>query len=312
MPLVLALAALSLLGVTIIVARDRRRAELILFVLSGVTTLSALVLDLHRMSPALSDASAAGLATAFGGFGLILNLAIMQLAAERAETRHALSRSIVIGLYGLVGVLITTRAVFGFSSPSSAVAASFGIVLFLLILVVRRLDLSPLATTALSVAALIGAGIVITFVFEKGSGAALLRLSPELAGDAKATLERMLADTRWFGGGAGGFTALARIYQSDPGKSLSAPSAAVAIFVDMGWIGLVATIVVAVALLLRLFFGALARGRDSFFPAASAACLCFALLEAFAGPGLLRPAAVLCLSMVVGLGLSQSVSQSSR
>ena len=196
MPLVLALAALSLLGVTIIVARDRRRAELILFVLSGVTTLSALVLDLHRMSPALSDASAAGLATAFGGFGLILNLAIMQLAAERAETRHALSRSIVIGLYGLVGVLITTRAVFGFSSPSSAVAASFGIVLFLLILVVRRLDLSPLATTALSVAALIGAGIVITFVFEKGSGAALLRLSPELAGDAKATLERMLADTR--------------------------------------------------------------------------------------------------------------------
>lgn len=196
MPLVLALAALSLLGVTIIVARDRRRAELILFVLSGVTTLSALVLDLHRMSPALSDASAAGLATAFGGFGLILNLAIMQLAAERAETRHALSRSIVIGLYGLVGVLITARAVFGFSSPSSAVAASFGIVLFLLILVVRRLDLSPLATTALSVAALIGAGIVITFVFEKGSGAALLRLSPELAGDAKATLERMLADTR--------------------------------------------------------------------------------------------------------------------
>jgi hypothetical protein len=120
----------------------------------------------------------------------------MQLAAERAETRHALSRSIVIGLYGLVGVLITARAVFGFSSPSSAVAASFGIVLFLLILVVRRLDLSPLATTALSVAALIGAGIVITFVFEKGSGAALLRLSPELAGDAKATLERMLADTR--------------------------------------------------------------------------------------------------------------------
>jgi hypothetical protein len=310
--LVLALAALSLLGVTIIVARDRRRAELILFVLSGVTTLSALVLDLHRMSPALSDTSAASLATAFGGFGLILNLAIMQLAAERAETHHALSRSIAIGFYGLVGALITALAVYGFSSPSSAVAASFGIVLFLLILVVRRLDLSPLAATVLSVAALIGAGIVITFVFEKSSGAALLRLSPELAGDAKATLERMLADTRWFGGGAGSFTALARIYRSDAGESLSAPSAAAAIFVDMGWIGLVATIVVAAALLLRLFFGALARGRDSFFPAASAACLCFALIEAFAGPGLLRPAVVLCLSMVVGLGLSQSVSQSSR
>jgi hypothetical protein len=310
--LVLALAALSLLGVTILVTRDRRRAELILLVLSGVTTLSALVLVLHRIFPALADESADRLATPFDGFGLMLNLAVMQLAAERAETRHSLSRSIAVGLYGLIGALITALAVFGLSSPTSAVAASLGIVLFLLILIIRYLDLSPFAATALSVAALIGAGIIIAFVFENGSGPALLRLSPELTGDGKATLERMLADTRWFGGGAGGFAAVARIYQSDAGEPLVAPPAAAAIFVDMGWIGLVAAIAVATTLLVRLFFGALARGRDSFFPAASAGCLCFALLEAFAGPGLLRPAAILCLSMVVGLGLSQSVSQSSR
>ncbi|WP_027524875.1 hypothetical protein [Bradyrhizobium sp. Ec3.3] len=305
--LFLALAALSLLGVTITVARDRRRAELILFVLSGVTTLSALVLDL-RISPALAD----GLAAPLGGFGLLLNLAVMQLAAERAETHHALSRSIATGLYGLVGALITALAVYGFSNTNSAVAISFGIVLFLLILIIRRLDLSPLAASALAAAALIGAGIVLTFVFEKDSGSALLRLSPELAGDAKATLERMLADTRWLGGGAGGFAALARIYQSDAGESLAAPSTATAIFVDMGWIGLAAVIAVTAALLLRLVFGALTRGRDSFFAAAAAACLCFALVEAFAGPGLLRPAAAFCLSVMVGLGLSQSVSQSSR
>ncbi|WFU39466.1 hypothetical protein QA640_34670 [Bradyrhizobium sp. CB82] len=309
--LFLALAALSLLGVTIVVARDRRRAELILFVLSGVTTLSALVLDL-RISPALADGSTGSLAAPLGGFGLILNLALLQLAAERAETRHALSRSIAIGLYGLVGALITALAVYGFSSTNSAVTMSFGIVLFLLVLIIRRLDLSPLAASALAAAALIGVGIVLAFIFEKGSGSVLLRLSSELAGDAKSALERMLADTRWFGGGAGGFAALARIYQSDAGQSLAAPSAAAAVFADMGWIGLVAVIAVAAALLLRLFFGALTRGRDSFFPAAAAACLCFALVEALAGPGLLRPAAILCLSVIVGLGLSQSISQSSR
>jgi hypothetical protein len=182
----------------------------------------------------------------------------------------------------------------------------------LLILVIRRLDLSALAATALSLAALIGAGIVVAFLFEKGSGSALLRLSPELSGEMKATLERMLADTRWFGAGAGSFGAVVRIYQSDAGEPLTAPSTAAAIFVDMGGIGLFATIVVGAALLVRLFFGALARGRDSFFPAASAACVCFALVDMFAGPGLLYPAAVLCLSTIVGLGLSQSVGQSSR
>jgi hypothetical protein len=257
-------------------------------------------------------ASPSGLGTALGGFGLLLNLAVIQLAAERAETRHAISRSIVLGLCGLAGALICGLAVFGFSSTTSAVAAAFGIVLMLLILVIRRLDLSALAATALSLAALIGAGIVLTFLFEKGSGSALLLLAPELSGEMKTTIERMLADTRWFGAGAGGFTAVARIYQSDAGAALTAPSTATALFADMGWIGLFATIVVGAALSVRLFFGALQRGRDSFFAAASAACVCFALVEMFAGPGLLYPAAVFCLSTIAGLGLSQSVGQSSR
>ncbi|KJC49463.1 hypothetical protein UP09_07105 [Bradyrhizobium sp. LTSP885] len=310
--LFLSLAGISLAGVTIVVARNRSRAELVLFVLAGVTAVSALALDLHRMSPALVSAVAPELATSFGGFGLVLNLAVIQLAAERAETHHALSRSVAIGVCGIVGALISAVATFGFSSTNSAVAAAFGVVLVLLILVIRRLDLSAVAATALSVAVLVGVGIVLAFVFDKSSGAALLRLAPQLPTETTAALERMLADTRWLGAGAGSFAAVGRIYQSDPGSLLTAPSAAVGIFADTGWIGLAAAIIVAAALLLRLFFGALQRGRDSFFPAASAGCLCFALLEAFAGPGLLRPAAVFCLSVIVGLGLSQSVSQSSR
>ncbi|MBR0715877.1 hypothetical protein [Bradyrhizobium liaoningense] len=307
--LALALSALSLTGVTIVVSRDRGRAELILFVLSGVTAVSALVLIL---SPTLANASSTGLATSLGGLGLLVNLAVMQLAAERAETHHALSRSIAIGLCGLVGALICALAVFGLSSTGSAIGATFGIVLVLLILVIRRLDLSGLAATALSVAALVGAAIVLAFAFEKGSGSALLRLAPDMAGELKPTFERMLADTRWFGAGAGAFAAVSRIYQSDPGQLLPTPSAAAVIFVDMGWVGLVAACAVLAALLLRLFFGALARGRDSFFPAAAAACLSFALVEAFSGPGLLRPAAIFCLSVIAGLGLSQSIGQSSR
>ncbi|MGY3038095.1 hypothetical protein ACVIIV_007265 [Bradyrhizobium sp. USDA 4354] len=309
--LLLALAAISSLSVAILVVRNRGRAELVLFVLSGVTAVSALMLDLHRLSPALAASVPHDLTTTLAGFGLMLNLAVMQLAAERAETHHSVLRSVAIGLCGLVGALASAAAIFGLSGTNSAIAAAFGVVLILLILVIRRLDLSPLAASALSVAALIGAAIVLTFMFEKSSGPILLRLVPEMGAETKAALERMLTDTRWFGAGAGTFAAVGRIYQSDAGAVLTAPSAATSVFAGMGWIGLAATIAVSLIALLRLFFGALQRGRDSFFPAAAAACVLFALVQSFAGPGLLRPAAILCLSVIVGLGLSQSVSQSS-
>ncbi|SCB43155.1 hypothetical protein GA0061099_1007211 [Bradyrhizobium yuanmingense] len=308
--LLLALAAISLLGIAILVVRNRGRAELVLFVLSGVTAISALMLDLHRLSPALAGSVPHDLTTSLAGLGLMLNLAVMQLAAERAETHHSIVRSVAIGLCGLVGALVSAAAIFGLSGTNSAIAATFGVVLILLILVIRRLDLSPLAASALSVAALIGAAIVLTFLFEKSSGPILLRLVPEMGTEAKAALERMLADTRWFGAGAGTFAAVGRIYQSDAGAVLTAPSAATSVFAGMGWVGLVAMIAVSLLALVRLFVGALQRGRDSFFPAAAAACVLFALVQSFAGPGLLHPAAILCLSVILGLGLSQSVSQS--
>ena len=303
-----AAVAFSLLGVTIVVVRDRSRAELVLFVLGGTTAVAALALDLHRLSPGLMAATPADLATTMAGFGIMLNMAVMQLAAERAETRHSLLRSVTIGVCGLLGALVSALAMFGFSSANSAIAAGFGIVLILLVLVIRRLDLSPLAAGALAAAGLIGAAIVLTFLFEQSSGLALLRLVPDVGAETKAALERMLADTRWFGAGAGTFSAVGRIYQSDASEALLVPSTATAIFADMGWIGLVVAGAACVLALIRLFFGALQRGRDSFFPTAAAACLLFALVQSLAGPGLLRPAAILCFSVIVGLGLSQSVS----
>ncbi|MCK1341622.1 hypothetical protein IVB38_37990 [Bradyrhizobium sp. 38] len=308
--LFLALAAISLISVAILVARNRSRAELVLFVLSGVTSIAALLLDIRRSSPAGSTPP--DLATTFAGFGLLLNLAVMQLAAERAETRHAVARSVAIGLCGLVGALVSGAAIFGLSGTNSAIAGGFGVVVVLLVLTVRRLDLSALAAAALTIVALIGAGIILIFLFEKSSGPILLRLVGDVPAETKAALERMLADTRWFGSGAGTFVGLGRIYQTDAGAALAAPSAAAAIYSDMGWIGLAGAVIVALTLVVRLVLAAVQRGRDSFFPAASAACLLFALVESFTGPGLLHPSAILCLAVIVGLGLSQSVSQSSR
>ena len=123
----------------------------------------------------------------------------------------------------------------------------------------------------------------------------------------------MIADGRWFGAGAGTFAAIGRIYQNPEASGvLVAPSTAVALLVDIGWIGLSGAMVAWLALLVRLFRGALERGRDLFFPAAAAACLTFAFGEAFVGAGSLQPSVLSVLAVIAGLGLSQSVSQTAR
>ncbi|MGY3614247.1 hypothetical protein [Bradyrhizobium sp. USDA 10063] len=310
----LALASVALLGVTIVLSRDRRRAEVILFALSGLTTLVAvfkIVPDLLHGTSVASNLS--GFATSLSGLGVALNLAVIQLATERAETRHAIIRSVAVGVLGLAGLLSNGTVVIGYSNTSSAVACALGIALFLLILAIRRLDLSVLAATAISVVAAVGAVLVLTWIFEKGSGSPLLRLLPSQPDETRAVLDRLFADTRWFGAGAGAFQSVGQIYQSgDATGPLAAPSAAIAIFVETGWIGLALAMAIALSLLTRLVSGALRRGRDSFFPAAAAACLCFGLVQGFAGPGLLRAGAIICLAAIVGLGLSQSVSQAAR
>ncbi|TAI59669.1 hypothetical protein CWO89_45025, partial [Bradyrhizobium sp. Leo170] len=113
--------------------------------------------------------------------------------------------------------------------------------------------------------------------------------------------------------GAGAFQSIGWIYQSgDATGPLAAPSAVIALFVGTSWIGLALAIAIAFSLLARLVLGALRRGRDSFFPAAAAACLCFGVVQGFVGPGLLRTGAIICLAVIVGFGLSQSVSQAAR
>lgn len=310
----LALASVALIAVTIVLGRDRRRAEIILFVLSGLTALVALFIIVDdRLQGAGIAPDSWDFATSLSGLGVALNLAVIQLAAERAETRHAIIRSVAIGLLGLAGLLINGAVVMGYSNTNSAVACALGMALFLLILVIRRLDLSVLATTAIAVAAAVGAALVLTWIFEKGSGSPLLRLLPIQPDQRRAVFDRVFADIGWFGAGAGAFGSVGQIYQSGGAAApLAAPSAAIAIFVDTGWIGLALATAIALSLLTRLVSGALWRGRDSFFPAAAAACLCFGIVQGFAGPGLLRTGAIVCLAVIVGLGLSQSVSQAAR
>jgi hypothetical protein len=311
--LFLALALVTLTCVTIVVCRDRRRAELMLLVLTGVTGCAALFADIRPLAAGGPRHEAAGLTAVFAGFGLVLSVAVVQLALERAETRRVSFALLVIGFSGIAGIAIDGTAVLFLFSLNTAVAGLIALALSLLILTIRRLGLSTLAAAALATTTLFGAAIVLAWIFEKTTGPALLQLVPALGESEAAALRRMLTDARWYGAGIGAFQSVGHIYQNaDSLTPLTAPSAAVALFVGAGWIGLIATAATAGAIIWRLVMGALRRGRDSFFATAAAGCVLFCLLQIFVGPGLLTPAALLVLSAVAGLGLSQSVSQSPR
>jgi len=120
----------------------------------------------------------------------------------------------------------------------------------------------------------------------------------------------MLADAPWTGTGAGTFAALAPIYRAaDAAASAAAPTAAAAIAVELGrpllWIMALAALG-AVAALLR---GALARGRDSFYPAAGAALMVTLLLRAFGDAGVLTTPVAIVAAGALGLAAAQSRSR---
>ena len=313
--LFVALAAIANVCVTIVVTRDRRRAEFVLFLSSAVLTLSAVVTVLTLVFHGSANGRhVVDAAINLAGFGLLLNLATIQLAVERVETRHVLGRSVAIGLAGLIGVLINTTLLLQIASTPDALALALGSAVFIFIFAVRRLDLSLLPKVVLCAALLIGSTIVIAWVYEKSpNGPALLRLVPDLPSESRAALNRIFKDGPLLGAGAGAFSKVARIYQDNAGGApFEAPSTAAAAFVDNGWLGLAAAIIIASAILTRLVTGGLKRGRDSFFSIAAAACLVFATIEGFVGAGLSSPSVAAILATAVGLGLSQSFGQSLR
>lgn len=310
------LSVIGLVMVTIVVGRERRRAELILLAASAVATLSGLSVLLQSFKPlaaSLASKIPGDVAISLSSVGLVLNLAIMTLAFERRETRHqAAAPFLPIGLAAAVGVLVNAAALLLAGNASSSVVTGFGVALFVMLIVIRRFDLGRWPVMALS-SAMIAAAVILAgwLLNTNAGGSTLVRLVPHAG--ATPQLERMLAEARWIGAGAGTFQDLARIYQdSDVAATIVAPSTAVSWAVEIGWLGLFGAVVMSLVLLTKLFRAALRRGRDWFYSGVAAAAVTITTFGAFLGAGLLHPAVATVLGIVVGLGLSQGISQSAR
>jgi hypothetical protein len=309
------LSGVALILLTVLVTRDRRRAEQSLLALGFVATLTALLLLIGFLGhfSALAGISSPDTLAAISLLGIILDLACGVRVYERYESRRGELDGPGLPVLNLIvcalGSALCLLAFICVATANLGIVAGFGVLTFALVQAIRRFDLPPWLVGALCLT-VIAAGTMISIWRNDGNQALSFTLQfSGASGDAAVTTQRMVSDTSWLGNGAGTFTALLPIYQEAGAAIQNAPTTAAMLTVELGRAALLVIVAIAIWLIVILFRGALARGRDSFYPAAAASCAVLLLGLAFCNVGLSQSAVMLLAEGVIGLGLAQSISR---
>jgi hypothetical protein len=319
-------SAIAILFVATAVTIDRMRAERVLFWLVGATTLAAVMQIIHGLVAFefLDEATDVGIrvsTTALCALGVIMAATAVVRAIERYETRRtetdvpfikfAIALSLALVAFGIcaLSLVIFSRAPVTFSAAS-------GLATLAILMVVRRLGFGLWAGDTIAAMA-IGVAITLTIAIAElhaGSGDALLRYASYSQSSLISITQRIIADTGWRGTGAGTFELLLPIYgdSSTVTVGMPAPTTAAQIAIELGRPALWAILIMTIVVLFLLLRGALQRGRDSFYPAAGAACIVVLTLEAFCDASLFSTAVLICTVAALGLGLAQRVSRTNQ
>ena len=296
---------------------DRRRAEMVLFWLTGVTTTVAAMLIFDDSGAANVIAadfgpSSLSLMSSISIVGTTVALAAAIHALERYETRRSTAEmtfgKFLLRFAACLGALAICW--FAISSREPQIfAAACGTATLVIIEVIRRLGTGRVASAAIALAA-IAIAVTVAAVQPTDRSELVLRFAASAPPSILAMTSQMISDTHWTGSGAGTFSALASIYRDiDDPDAPQAPTTAAAIVVELGQPALSLSIIAIVASTALLVAGALRRGRDSFYPAAGAACIIALMVEAFTDAALLSTAVQIVVAVVVGLGLAHSKSR---
>jgi hypothetical protein len=307
--------ALAIAIIATAVALDRRRAETILFGLmaaAGLTAATLIGLDVGF-----------SLFTDLGHFvqrpqmwtvallGFILSCATALRAYEHSQRQRATDASTWAAATASIAVMaICLSAIATSAHPAVLLAAASGVFILVGLAVIRRLRLGPWEQSGIAAAGII-ALIGLSAAIPANRVGDIMLAWPSEPQVSIETAERMLADAKWVGTGAGTFAALLPIYRDvDDADFHAAPTAAVAIAIEMGrpllWLLVIAALVSALSLVKR----ALMRGREYIYAGTGAACIVAVLVSSFANAGILGLGASLLTSVVCGLALAQSRSWS--
>ncbi|HEY1579302.1 MAG TPA: hypothetical protein VGF82_19720 [Terracidiphilus sp.] len=309
------LANISLILVSVFVTRERRRAELLLFALTLMATLTTLGLLVGKLGLNL-DSSNNDVLSGISALGILLAIANIartfethQSDRETAEERNAKSALIAGGIGLLIGVI---GLIVGATS-NAALTIIFATAFFGSIEVLRRTGLAGWATGILLTTFITAAAMIIVWRYDASRALSpLLQFATASSPDAISVTQRLLSDTPWFGTGAGTFTSISPLYLELDSQVRQAPSTIAEITIALGWPMTVFLLGATIWLVIVLFRGALSRGRDAFYPAAAAAGTVLLLGQAFCDPSLLNTCVAVFGDALIGLGLAQSVSGRDR
>jgi hypothetical protein len=302
----LSLIAISLFSAAIAV--DRYRAASILPALNGATVLTAVLLMLRQFFVSFGEMpSDQGAETACASIGVVVAVAglIKTIERERPSRWHV---AILAGY--TAAFVISALALIIVAQYAVWIAVAYSLAVILGVAIIRHFDFGAFGIAALASLPL-------------GLGVLLLSREPNLQSDGPALAftsssspalisasQRILGDPPWLGVGAGAFSAISPIYRNiDDPPMPNPPNAVTGLLVELGrpmtaLIGVVTCI--AIVVLLR---ASLRRGRDSFYPAAGAACLLGLLLLAFVNAGILAISPAILVASIIGLAFGQSKSR---
>lgn len=303
------LGNVSLIVVGVFAARDRRRAELTLLTLTAVIVLATITL-LIGMGSATGELNEE--LSAVSSLGIILSLTNGTRAVEQNESSQAVAKRqnprMGLALSG-AGLLVCIAGLAVTATLNVALTVAFGAVVFGSIQAIRRFDLANWATGIFIATMTTAAAMIVLWRYDSTRMLSpFLQFATAASPNAISIAQRILTDAGWQGAGAATYAQLLPIYQEFGSSVTKAPSTASAFAIELGWPMTVFIIATAIGLVVALYRGALIRGRDSFYPAAAAACTTIILFQSFCDTSLLNSCTAMIGDTVIGLGLAQSVS----
>jgi hypothetical protein len=310
------LSNVGLVIVSLFVVRDRRRAELILFALAAITTLTTIVLLIGKLAQSLGQEGAGDVPAAVSSLGVISSLTLAAYGAERYQSkskraepsqtmRDFQSAFVLSGL----GLLVSIVGLATSATLNVALTALFAVIVFASVQAIRRVGLPNWAAAIVLITMVTAAAMIILWRYDATRPVSrLLQFATAASPDAISMAQRILLDTTWQGTGAGTFAQLAPIYQEFGNSATTPPTTAAAFAIELGWPMTLFTFGAALALIVVLYRGALVRGRDSFYPAGAAAFTVGFLGQAFCDASLFNSCVAVIGDTMIGLGLAQSAS----
>lgn len=303
------LGNVALIVVSVFVARDRRRAELILMTLTAVLTLATIALLIEM---AMAAGNLSEVLSAAASLGAVLSMTCGMRAVDRNENGQAISarqKTLKPLVLPGTGLLVCIAGLAVSATLNVGLTVVFAAIVFGSVQVMRRLGSVGWAIGTFIVTITTAGAMIVFWRYDSARMLSpFLQFATAASPNAISTTQRILSDAGWQGTGAATYAQLLPIYQEFGSAAAKAPSTASAFAIELGWPMTDFIVAVVIGLIIVLYRGALIRGRDSFYPAAAAACTIILVLQSFCDTSLLNDCVAMTGDVMIGLGLAQSVS----